>query len=74
MFGASSLHQKVNRLESNKPGSAFKEILWFVWCGRQIGDSDPKSGGGSEARREQRTPNRFSAGHGQADFLEEVRF
>lgn len=25
MFGASTLDQKVNRLESNKPGSAFKE-------------------------------------------------
>lgn len=25
MFGVSALDQKVNRLESNKPGSAFKE-------------------------------------------------
>lgn len=70
MFGASTLHQKVNRLESNKPGSAFKESSGL--CGG--GDSDPKSGGGSEARCGQRTPNRSSAGHGQVDFLEEVRF
>lgn len=62
MFGASTLDQKGNRLESNKPGSAFKESsglqCWGETNRRQWSkEKYYQDGGGSKARRGQRAPN-----------------